>query len=363
MLEASLSELRAVHQRLEATRGNDGEHSAAQREAKRVLERATQALAYARSAGLRRTRGIRVGSLMVSGFQAMLAVSVAADELRLAYPALPRVEVNPGSLHPHRVAGAGSRSVRGRGNRDNQDSVALARTNAAILAALADGLGTAADSRSAAITVTRIALHHLRANAGADPQENIRAAFRAVVRELAVTVIDSDAATTLDPLPAATLLLAQLTTPKLGDPELTLGWVGDTRAYLLPRPGGKAVTGARRLTVDDTYSGELGGQLTRWLAADSAPVPTVTTVPAEPGLVVLATDGAWSHLGTPAEMAQLLPAAAWTDPDLAAEILTGAARAGGSTDDTTVAVIMVPDRGERIRRTRRPGRSPSGGTP
>lgn len=193
-----------------------------------------------------------------------------------------------------------------------------------MLAALADGLGKSVDSRTASNLATSIAVHYLRTQRNADPEEAMHAAFLA--------------AATIDPLPATTLLLAHLATNPVLDNELTLGWVGDTRAYLLPRDGANP----RRLTGDGAHSGRVSNQLTRWLAADSPSARQVRTVPIQPGLVVLATDGAWTHLGSPRDMAALPPTEVWNDPSLAAELPTAAACANGAADDITIVVIEVP---------------------
>jgi serine/threonine protein phosphatase PrpC len=328
MLRKAITDLRAEHRRLDAAE-DPLARADAEADAKRALEREHQAQAYARSAALDRGQG---------GFWLMLQASQAADALSLAYPTLALVDATPGTMHANQVRGAASRTVRGRGNQENQDAVGLAELPNGVAAALADGLGNATGSRQAAHAAVRAAIRYLRTTAGGNPQANAQTAFRDAVRQLMNDAADTDAAVTLDALPATTLLVAQLISTPGRPVEVTLGWVGDTRAYLLPSTG----TGARELTTDHTYTGELGTQLTRWLAADHTPEPQLHTEQVEPGLLVLATDGGWSHLGSPDTMAELLIPGAYHDPALAAEELTRAAQAGGAGDDITITVISIP---------------------
>lgn len=329
MLREAIADLRAAHRQLDAAAEHTSAYGGAAANAKHALEREHQAQDYARSARLDRGQG---------GFYLMLQASHAADELSLAYPTLALVDATPGTMYANQVRGAASRTMRGRGNQENQDSVDLVELPNGVAAVLADGLGNAAGSREAASAAVRAAIRYLRTTTGGNPQLNARAAFRNAASTLVTAAARADAAVTLDALPATTLLVAQLVTTPGRAVEVTLGWLGDTRAYLLPSTG----TGARELTTDHTHTGELGGQLTRWLAADHTPEPQLHTERAEPGLLVLATDGGWSHLGSSAEMAELLTPDAYNNPELAAEELTRAAQAAGAGDDITITVISIP---------------------
>ncbi len=89
------------------------------------------------------------------------------------------------------------------------------------------------------------------------------------------------------------------------------GWVGDSRAYWLGPPGGAAQSSL--LTTDHSWAveivalGELdeaaaaadprAHAITRWLGADASDAPSVVELrPAEPGLLLLCSDGLWNYL-------------------------------------------------------------------
>jgi PPM family protein phosphatase len=128
--------------------------------------------------------------------------------------------------------------------------------------------------------------------------------------------------------------------------QLTVGWVGDSRAYWLDGAG------ARCLTVDDSLAGQLAAAgvdadalrlsaqaaaLTRWLGADApAGDPHVTTLrPATAGVLLLSSDGLTRY-------------PTWTDaiegnggPAGLARRLTAFARDAGGVDNITVVAVQV----------------------
>jgi serine/threonine protein phosphatase PrpC len=139
-----------------------------------------------------------------------------------------------------------------------------------------------------------------------------------------------------------------------GAVEITVGNVGDSRAYWLPDPP----AAARQLTVDDSVAQELmtagaaadselvqrgAHTLTRWLGADSEPTPwadssvqAITVV--GPGSLLLCSDGLWNYLPDPADIARFCTG---TDPTAAARALTEFALKAGGHDNITVAVIPI----------------------
>ena len=140
----------------------------------------------------------------------------------------------------------------------------------------------------------------------------------------------------------------------LADGVLTVGWVGDSRAYWLAEPG--AAEPARLLTADHTAeaaaaAGTLDPALaavrpdaiTRWLGADGDAEPDVVALtPAGPGALLLCTDGLWKYLPDADELAALaLPALRSGGPHAAAAALTAAALTAGGADNVTVAVLPV----------------------
>ncbi|WP_101952503.1 PP2C family serine/threonine-protein phosphatase [Mycobacterium sp. 3519A] len=154
--------------------------------------------------------------------------------------------------------------------------------------------------------------------------------------------------------PSCTYTAAVVVPTTEGTAQITLGNVGDSRAYWLPEPPGEP----RQLTVDDSLAQELitagaapdsyavqrgAHTLTRWLGADSEPQPwsdsSVQTINADgPGTLLLCSDGLWNYLPDPADIARFCNAA---DPGDAARALTQFALDGGGQDNITVAVIPI----------------------
>jgi len=120
--------------------------------------------------------------------------------------------------------------------------------------------------------------------------------------------------------------------------EVTIGWVGDSRAYWI------GATEALLLTVDAAR----GHALTAWLGADAGEVvPHVTTYcPAEPGVVVLCSDGLWNYLGSAEDLADLTRPLAAEPMSAAAELVRLAIGMGGH-DNVTVVVASLPPTSKR----------------
>ena len=134
---------------------------------------------------------------------------------------------------------------------------------------------------------------------------------------------------------------------------MTVGWVGDSRAYWL------AESSSARLTVDDTVAAQLvaagmdeaeaagvyhAHALSSWIGADAGEVSphVVTLEPDGPGLVLLCSDGLWNYLPEPADLTAKLPDSG--APLQIASELTAAALEAGGHDNITVVVIPYPVR-------------------
>jgi 8-oxo-dGTP pyrophosphatase MutT (NUDIX family) len=127
-----------------------------------------------------------------------------------------------------------------------------------------------------------------------------------------------------------------------GDGTVTTSRVGTARAYWL-----SAADPARsaQWTEDHTRGGSIvdGGIMTRYLASDFHPEPTIGRQrPSGPGTVVLATDGLWRYLPTPGDLATVIAGGGGTN---AAGRLADAAQLAGGVDDLTAAVVPVDGRG------------------
>lgn len=135
---------------------------------------------------------------------------------------------------------------------------------------------------------------------------------------------------------------------------LTIGWVGDSRAYWVPDDRAAL---PRRLTEDDSWAAQMvaaglmgeaeayadvrAHAITGWLGADAYDLEphTATFKPDHDGVVVVCTDGLWNYAESARDLAQVLPYDAAVRPLHSAQVLVGHALDGGGHDNVTVAVV------------------------
>ncbi len=270
-----------------------------------------------------------------------------------------RVEVDIG-------VGAGI-SDWGRRHHRNEDALALrglrlgaghgpAQRSAAV-AVVCDGVSSAARADEASEVAAEVAAETLaaalRANDGpaAATRDAIYAAGRAVA-ELA----HSDGADSYGAehgAPACTVISAVVT-----GGAVTVGWVGDSRAYWIPRARAESAPPIK-LTEDDSWRAQVlaagtltpaqaaadrrAHAITAWLGEDAALVePHVVTIePEGPGVVVVCTDGLWNYLDDVDQLAAAVPAEALDTPLNTARRLVDIALHCGGRDNITVAVLPV----------------------
>jgi serine/threonine protein phosphatase PrpC len=154
--------------------------------------------------------------------------------------------------------------------------------------------------------------------------------------------------------PSCTYTAAAVVPTPEGTLQITVGNVGDSRAYWFP----EEPTPPQQLTVDDSLSQELiaagasaesevvqrgAHTLTRWLGADAESKPwsdssvlTVTT--AGPGWLLLCSDGLWNYLPEPADIARFCTG---VEPAAAARALVAHALQCGGHDNITVVVFPI----------------------
>jgi len=246
------------------------------------------------------------------------------------------------------LAGLAGISDRGHLHLRNEDAMALGRRpedgSATTLAAVVcDGVSTVRRPELASNTAAAVALDALLAG-GADVSgmtAAVAAAADAVAR-LAPGVPDG---------PSCTLVAAVVDTATA---TITVGWVGDSRAYWLAANGD-----AHLLTADHSWAAEMvaagildahtamrdprAHAITRWLGGGSAPEPGVATLsPTGPGVLLLCTDGLWNYEPDAADLAALaLPVSALAGPRAAADALTAHALDAGGRDNVTVVCIPI----------------------
>ncbi|TDD65982.1 protein phosphatase [Actinomadura darangshiensis] len=236
----------------------------------------------------------------------------------------------------------------------NEDAFALAALPAGACAVVCDGVATAPGSEEASRRAADAAVAVLtgRLEVGMDARGAMRAAAERAGEVVAGLCDDPDEA------PACTFVSAVV-----DEDGVTVGWVGDSRAYWV------SAAGSSRLTSDDSWATRMVEQgamsaedawadrrahvLTAWLGADAGQVePRVAAFrPTGPGLVVVCSDGLWNYLPKPDGLAAV--ALAGRDGPLgAARRLLRAALDAGGHDNVTVAVIPCPPPGASRERGR-----------
>jgi serine/threonine protein phosphatase PrpC len=258
-----------------------------------------------------------------------------------------------------RHAGVSDRGLR---HHRNEDDFALGETTLpdgtpTLIGVVCDGVSSASRPDEASAAAARAAREKLVAelSGGTDPREAMRLALLAA--DAAVCALDAPGAAD-DPhanSPACTGVFACLS----GD-LLTVGWVGDSRAYWIPddRSGG----GAARLTEDDSWAARMveagllseaeayadprAHAITGWLGPDPEAEelePHVASYQLDrPGVVVVCTDGLWNYVESAPQMAAVVPADARTAPLASARKLVDVAIGHGGHDNITVALLPYP---------------------
>ncbi|MFF8815041.1 PP2C family protein-serine/threonine phosphatase [Streptomyces pactum] len=138
---------------------------------------------------------------------------------------------------------------------------------------------------------------------------------------------------------------------------LTVGWVGDSRAYWVPddrtAPPARLteddswaaqMVAAGLMTEEEAYADERAHAITGWLGADAYDLDphTASFEPDRPGVVVVCTDGLWNYAESPEDMAGAVPPDARSRPLHSARVLVEHALDGGGHDNVTVAVLPFP---------------------
>jgi len=259
-------------------------------------------------------------------------------------PLTDRVEIDLGTL-----AGV---SDRGHHHARNEDAMTLGRRPAngsagQVAAVVCDGVSTVRRPELASGTATAVALDILLDGAGAARDRMVAAVAAAATAVTALAPRSPDA-------PSCTLVAATVADPDGAAPAVTVGWVGDSRAYWLDAAGGSAL-----LTTDHSWAQDMvtagvvdaatalrdprAHAITRWLGPDCDAEPGVVTLePAGPGVLLLCSDGLWNYAPAAAELAAVaLPALARGGPQAAAAALTTFALDAGGRDNVTVVCIPV----------------------
>jgi PPM family protein phosphatase len=234
---------------------------------------------------------------------------------------------------------------RGFGHERNEDAMALGRgPDGTMAAVVCDGVSTSFMPERAARTAADTALDVLLTST-CEGTARVRTAIAAAASSVAALGGEDRRS------PSCTLVCA-LVRPLTDPAEVTVGWVGDSRAYWLAGAGA-----ARLLTTDHSWAAEMvaagvldeatamrsprAHAITRWLGSNGDSDPEIATLrPSDRGAVLLCTDGLWNYVPDPADLADIaLAALAERGPIKAADALTAVALDAGGRDNITVVVI------------------------
>ncbi|HEX3588248.1 MAG TPA: PP2C family serine/threonine-protein phosphatase [Pseudonocardiaceae bacterium] len=262
-----------------------------------------------------------------------------------AQPAMrDRVELDLGC-----VAGVSDRGLR---HHRNEDAMAVRATAGLdggaehVVAVVCDGVSTSEcpDDASKAAADTAADLLLTAARAGDDLESATATAVSAA--QAAVVELTGPG---MRNAPACTYVSAVV-----AGEAVTVGWVGDSRAYWL------ASGDSCQLTVDDSWAQRMieAGQLSEidamadprshalvaWLGADAGEVqPHVRTIrPKGPGVVLVCSDGLWNYLPDAEQLADAALPKAVDAPFTVAGELTAHAIDRGGHDNITVVVVPFP---------------------
>ncbi|MER8155306.1 PP2C family serine/threonine-protein phosphatase [Streptomyces sp. NPDC094472] len=260
------------------------------------------------------------------------------------------------------IAAATDRGLRHHRNEDafTVSASELPDGSPVMVAVVCDGVSSATRPDDASAAAAHAAGEALRASLprGAHPQQAMNEAIVAAAEAVNSLALDTGAAAAHHEgqrhqnAPACTIVSAVVTSD-----ILTIGWVGDSRAYWVPDD---RTAPPARLTEDDSwaaqmvaaglmseaeaYADERAHAITGWLGADAYELEphTASYKPDRPGVVVVCTDGLWNYAESAEQMARAVPPDARSRPLNSAQILVGHALDGGGHDNVTVAVVPFP---------------------
>ncbi|MFI5526073.1 protein phosphatase 2C domain-containing protein [Streptomyces platensis] len=262
----------------------------------------------------------------------------------------------------YEVGGIAAVSDRGHRHHRNEDffalrAAALPDGTPAVVAVVCDGVSSATRPDEASTAASEAAGEALRSSLplGTHPAQAMHDAIMAA--SSAVDALATDPSLAHDEhrqqnAPACTFVGAVV-----GGGLLTVGWVGDSRAYWIPND---RTAPPARLTEDDSWAAQMVANnlmseaeanaderahaITGWLGADAYEVEphTATFKPDGPGVVVVCTDGLWNYAESAEQMAAVLPYDAPARPLNGARTLVTHALDGGGHDNVTVALVPFP---------------------
>ena len=266
--------------------------------------------------------------------------------------------------HAEEVLSPNFAAVTDRGLRHdkNEDRFGIAAADGAQLLVVCDGVSSSKNAELAAAAVSegivQFVAEALSSSPSAYPAKLLQQAISSGSSRLEARFNSETRRTTgsrklrkPEENPASTTVVAAL----VQDGTITIGWVGDSRAYWIDDEAAHPLTHDHSWQNDVVSAGEMTAEqaakapnahaITRWIGPDAAsPEAEFTTLrPTTPGTLILCTDGLWNYAPTPGQMADLLRTSdvAGTDALALAQALVAFAIERGGQDNVTVAVLRI----------------------
>ena len=242
-------------------------------------------------------------------------------------------------------------SDRGKRHHQNEDAFAVAVRDNGLVIVVCDGVSSTDNPQEASQRAADIATTSLAAalDAGSDQLEDdlvdAVAAAHASVVEIPLVPGGQGA-------PSCTFVAA-VVQPDTAGVCVTLGWLGDSRAYAITADGITQLTTDHSWLTEVVAAGEVTAEqalldprahsITRWIGADAANiVPDTTTFQFGQDIrLLLCSDGLWNYASTDAQMLEICRRFA-ASPVQTAEALTEFANEAGGHDNITAVVVDVP---------------------
>lgn len=236
------------------------------------------------------------------------------------------------------LAGVSDRGLR---HARNEDRFALVQSASSYALVVCDGVSMSPEADQAAAAAVEAAAHALHEGLALATFEPIDV-LRTTVQRAAAAAAGLRAETSESP---STTFVAAI----VSGPQLTVAWMGDSRAYWLPA-GEEPVL----ITRDHSWKNspqfhEPGAELipahalTRWLGADGCDLePDVVQLQlAGNGVLILCSDGLWNYASEPANLATLINPSESSALLLARHLVKFACDKGGH-DNITAAILRYP---------------------
>ena len=253
-------------------------------------------------------------------------------------------------------------SDRGLRHEKNEDRFGIVAEDGAYGLVVCDGVSSSTDAEIAAAAVAEAVLQFMQGALASstthDSGEILRGAIAAGGSRVEARVNSETRRTSRsrklrkpEENPASTTVVAAL----VFGGEVTVGWLGDSRAYWIDDMGAWPLTHDHSWQNDVVTAGEMTAEeaakapnahaITRWIGPDaSSSEPEIASrTLVGPGTLMLCTDGLWNYAATPEEMAELIHEVGPSPKDASAlaQSLVAFALERGGQDNVTVAILRV----------------------